>query len=290
MALPITPELIERTGEALRAGGWRYTPRQLYYAACAAVETPPARSPANTEMALGVVLILLGLILVGVRIAFIALVTLGGLLVLAGAAARLMRRPPPPGRLLAVSFAAFERELATASPPALIDVAAWSPAPAAAGVTIVCDTVETAAAIDANRAAAGLGDVAVRAGAGHQALTGVAAVAIHDASPRGCALPLELRDAGADVFDAGLRPAWVDSLSFQTLEGAPARLPRDLSGALTDDEIAWLASGRRVELAVLPPERLMRLVTAALQQKRKAHPDAPDTAAPGLLPSLPDLP
>jgi hypothetical protein len=36
MALPVTSELVERAAQGLAEGGWRYTRRQLYYAACAA--------------------------------------------------------------------------------------------------------------------------------------------------------------------------------------------------------------------------------------------------------------
>ena len=36
----ITDSVVAEQAAALHAGGWAFTPRQLYYAACAAVETP----------------------------------------------------------------------------------------------------------------------------------------------------------------------------------------------------------------------------------------------------------
>ena len=287
MTLPVTTEMIERTATALATGGWSFTPRQLYYATCAAAEAPPSASTANGAMALGALLALVALILIHVPVAFVALLVLAGLLILAGAIARLTLRPLP-GRPLAISFAEFQRLLAGLTPPGLVDPVTWTQTPAPGAPILVCDTADAAAAVGANLARAEL-EAAVQVAAHAASLEGASVTALHDASPRGCSLPLELRDARADVLDAGLRPRWVDDPAFQVLEGAPARLPRDLSPLLDDDEIGWLASGRRVELAVLPPERLMRLVRAALAE-RKAHPDATGTDAPGLLPSLPALP
>jgi hypothetical protein len=62
------------------------------------------------------------------------------------------------------------------------------------------------------------------------------------------------------------------------IEGAPARLPRDLSGLLERAEIDWLLSGRRVELATLPPEVAMDRVRAAISQVEPVHDGAPQPA------------
>ena len=59
---------------------------------------------------------------------------------------------------------------------------------------------------------------------------------------------------------------------MQVIQGAPARLPRDLRPLLTDDEITWLLSGRRVELATLSPPRLMGLVRAAREGETQRSP------------------
>jgi hypothetical protein len=105
---------------------------------------------------------------------------------------------------------------------------------------------------------------------------------------------MQLLDSGACVIDAGLRPAWVGGDDVQILEGAPARLPRDLSGALTEDELDWLRSGRRVELAILPPERLMQLVAAAIDYATTALPQRDDRSSRGRpragLTAVPGLP
>ncbi|MFN2581830.1 MAG: hypothetical protein ABR498_03705 [Candidatus Dormibacteria bacterium] len=292
MSLPVTTELIQRTASALGDGGWRYTPRQLYYATCAAAETPHSRGAANGLLALGVLLVLVAFILLRVPVAFVTLLALAGLVLITGAVARFRYRPPS-GRVLAISYAAFERLLRELMLPALIDVGGWRAASLpTTGPVVVCDTDESAAALGANSSLAGMEGVGVLGRARAVGLKGRDVVALHDASPRGCALPLELSDQGANVLDAGLRPRWVDGTGFQELEGAPARLPRDLNPAVDDAEVGWLASGRRVELAVLRPPRLASLATAGLDalQQRKAHPDASQADAPGLLPSLPAFP
>jgi hypothetical protein len=100
-------------------------------------------------------------------------------------------------------------------------------------------------------------------------------VAVHDADPAGCGLPAALRRAGAsDVADAGLRPPVADA-GLQVIEGAPARMPAGIEADLTPVEVAWLRSGRRLELATLTPHAVVELVLAA-------HPPAPV----GLPPSL----
>src|ERR1035438_10401837 len=47
---------------------------------------------------------------------------------------------------------------------------------------------------------------------------------------------------------------------LQLIEGAPARLPRDLSGHLDTAEMDWLRSGTRLECAVETPEQLAQRV------------------------------
>src|SRR5205807_210963 len=108
MALAVTAELITRAAASLSAGGWRYTPKQLYYATCAEAETPATPAAANGAMALGVLCVLLALILIGIRVAFAALLSLGIALIAYGLITRLTRRPVA-GRVLAISFAGFER-------------------------------------------------------------------------------------------------------------------------------------------------------------------------------------
>src|SRR5437660_3167580 len=131
---------------------------------------------------------------------------------------------------------------------------------------VICDTPESAKLINASLPAAHVDWTF--ASTLHPQLSPaggfLSVIALHDASPRGCALPLELADTGVAVIDAGLRPRWVDGTDQQIIEGAPARMPRDLSSVLEEDEITWLAAGQRVELASLPPAQLMQLVKAAV--------------------------
>jgi|GEM_PF-1984870 len=277
MALPVTRSLVEEAGAALAGDGWRYTPRQLYYATCARAETPPSDAVANGEIGLGVLLVLIGLILIGIKVAFVLLVSLGAALVLAGVVGRL-RRPTLTGRLLALSFDEFTSRFGDIELPGLIGpgTAPLAPLPTGAStVTVICDTPETATLVAMNLEKAALGTATVMAApeATTATLAG-RAIVLHDASPRGCALVLDLRDAGLAVEDAGLRPSEVDGPTHQVLEGAPARLPRDLSALLRPDELEWLLAGRRVEVATLPPEVVMDRVIAAIRRPESPRDDA----------------
>lgn len=271
----MTSELIARAGASLGEGGWRYTPRQLYYATCAAAETPP-RSPARNQFALGALLVLVALILLPIHPAAIAVGSLAALSVALGVVSLLTRRPAT-GRSLSVSYQEFEAVLRSdTQPEGLVD----SPLTAGTGpdsITMFCDTATNADAVLANLDRTGSPPVRVLVWNDDVAQRD-AVIALHDASPRGCALPLQLADAGARVVDAGLRPAWVDRDDIQVLEGAPARLPRDLSALLSDEETDWLRSGRRVELATLRPDQLMRLVAAAAEIAR-SQPATADAGA-----------
>ena len=282
---PVTSELIARAGASLAVGGRRYTPRQLYYATCAAAESPP-RSPARNQLALGALLVLVALILLPLRPGAIAAGSLAALsLVLAVVSLVTQRRPA--GRSLAVSYQEFEALLRSDAPPEGLVVAPHTVVADPDSVTLVCDTASNAQAVLANLDHAGAPPVRVLVW-DDQAVQGHTVIALHDASPRGCALPLHLADAGARVVDAGLRPAWVDRDDIQVLEGAPAHLPRDLSSLLTDDETDWLRSGRRVELAVLPPERLLHLVNDGVDRARAVS--SANATPAGVADTLPSLP
>jgi hypothetical protein len=279
MALPVNQSLVEDSAARLAADGWRYTQRQLYYATCARAETPPSNAAANGEIGLGVVLVLVGLILIGIKVAFVVLVSLGAALALAGILGRL-RRPTLTGRLLALSFDEFRGRFGDLELPGLIDPSAALPPPDAADtVTVICDTRDTASMVAANLGRAELSGTAVVAAQDRTAATQSGkAIALHDASPRGCALVLDLRDSGIVVDDAGLRPSEVESPTQQVLEGAPARLPRDLSTLLRPSELDWLLAGRRVEVATFSPEVVMDRVIAAIRRPESLRDEAPRPA------------
>ncbi|HEY6468294.1 MAG TPA: hypothetical protein VI434_00860 [Candidatus Dormibacteraeota bacterium] len=281
MALPVTPLLVEDSAAALAVDGWQYTQRQLYYATCAKAETPASNAASNGEIGLGVLLILVGLILIGIKVAFVLFVSLGVALVLTGIIGRL-RRPVLVGRVLALSFDEFKARFGDLRPAGLIDPAAALPTPdanAAGGTTIICDTTDTASLVAANLAHVEVGSVMVVAAKdGSADAPNGRAIVLHDASPRGCALVLNLRDEGIAAEDAGLRPSDVDGPSHQVIEGAPARLPRDLSTLLRRDEIDWLLSGRRVEVATLTSEVAMASVLAAIRRLDPSRGDDPQQA------------
>ena len=280
MALPVTTSLVEDSAAGLAAGGWRYTQRQLYYATCARAEIPRSDAASNGEVGLGVLMILVGLIFIGIRVVFALFVTLGVALVLAGILGR-MRRPRLTGRVLALSFDEFRTRFGSLQLEGLIPPDADF---ATAGVgdaptRVVTDTPDSAAMIAANAGRAELAALEIVVASRDQpAAPGTRVVVLHDASPRGLALVQDLRDTGVDVVDGGLRPREVDGPTNQVLEGAPARLPRDLSMLLDREEIDWLLSGRRVELATLRPEVAMDRVRAAISQADPLHDGAPQPA------------
>ena len=273
MALPISYALVGRAAVQLADGGWRYTMRQLYYASCAEAEIGPSHAAATGEMALGVLVVLVSLILIAFKPLFGALLALGVLIFLLGLLHRLTYHRPA-GRLLAMSYPEFTQRFGSMQLTGLIrEIQRSATATATGGSVLVCDSAETASAVTANIAKAELQNMTILSASELEEHTTAGSVLVlHDASPRGCALPLDLRDAGYEVVDCGLRPAAVDEQSMQVIQGAPARLPRDLRPLLTDDEITWLLSGRRVELATLSPPRLMGLVRAAREGETQRSP------------------
>jgi hypothetical protein len=92
MALEITDERVAAAASKLHQGGWSYSARQLYYAACAEAETGPIRV-ASGEVGLGVLLILVGAI-TGQRILLEVLGIIGLVLVVVGAVTRVQERRP----------------------------------------------------------------------------------------------------------------------------------------------------------------------------------------------------
>jgi hypothetical protein len=264
MALPISEQLVRRVGGELHAGRWQYTRRQLYYAACAEAEVLPSNAAATGQAGLGAVCILLGLILLGVRPAGYVFLGAGVLLLLSGLTSRL-RRPPVRGRLLALSYPDFCARFATVEPEGLLSGDSTPPETVNdSQVVVMCDNNETAVMVHANLATAGLAAFPV-VQSGDSIATGATAVCVHDASPKGCAVAAELSERGFPVLDAGLRPRQLRAdPDEQVLEGAPARLPRDLSAVLEETEIDWLRSGRRVELATRTPEQVMSLLHDAV--------------------------
>lgn len=88
--------------------------------------------------------------------------------------------------------------------------------------------------------------------------------AVHDASVSGCLLPQTLRgerwfpDTVVRVLDLGLRPRHAQALRLLLARGERTTGPPALRAALTAEEVAWLESGNRAELAVLRPAKLMR--------------------------------
>jgi hypothetical protein len=265
MSLEITDERVASAAARLHQDGWGFSIRQLYYAVCADVETAPTRV-ASGEVGIGVLLILVGAI-TGQRILLEVLGVIGLVFVIVGAVTRVHeRRPLPLGRLLAISYPDFRQRFIDGGRefPGLIDAAHPPDPPAGASPLVVCDRDETAAVIHANRERLQPNASVTTATYLPADLAGRRVVALHDCDPVGCALVVDLREQGADVTDAGINPAELAGRRLQLLEGAPARLPRDLSAHLDTEQTDWLRSGKRLECATETPEQLAQRVQAAI--------------------------
>jgi hypothetical protein len=272
MASRVNDRLVADMAARLRDGSLRFGPRQLYYAVCAVLERPDV-APGAGQIALGVLLMIVTVV-VGILAAsfFIwPLLPVGMAVTGFGLRARRQARSRPTTRTLALGYDEFvagvvEPRRGTPLLDGMVEAAPASAAAAggvSAAVLVVCDRSETAAVLAANGAAA---EVVAEEAAG-AAMAGRRVLAVHDADPRGCALPLRLRAAGAaEVVDLGLRPGHITGRRIPVIEGAPALVPADLSSLLSAAEIVWLADGHRVELAVLPPRELVEVVAAALAE------------------------
>jgi hypothetical protein len=277
MASRVNDRLVADMAARLRDGSLRFGPRQLYYAVCAVLERPDV-APGAGQIALGVLLMIVTLV-VGILAAsfFIwPLLPVGMAVTGFGLRARRQARSRPTTRTLALGYDEFvagvvEPRRGTPLLDGMVEAAPASAAAAggvSAAVLVVCDRSETAAVLAANGAAA---EVVAEEPAG-ATVAGRSVLAVHDADPRGCALPLRLRAAGAaEVVDLGLRPGHITGRRIPVIEGAPALVPADLSSLLSAAEIVWLADGHRVELAVLPPRELVEVVAAALAEGAPAR-------------------
>jgi hypothetical protein len=282
--------LVGDVARRLGAGGYVYTDRQLWYAVCAELE-PPELTRGLAQVVAGVVLIAVGVVFGILATVFVAvLVPIGMVIAGMGVQNRRLERNRPAARALMVSYDAFVREtvdpmrerhsnrLAGLLPADGLPEPEDAPSSLPEGVKLlVCDRGETAALLSALAPPQAPTWRAVVENDAPPFLGHARVFAIHDADPRGCALPLRLAEAGArDVTDAGLRPGQLSGHRLQIIEGAPYVVSAELSRLLTPDEVVWLAMGRRVELAILSPQQL----AVALPGVMGAAPTAPPGAAP----------
>lgn len=254
------PRVVVDAAQDLTAGGLHCTPRQLYYAVCARME-PAEATPGTGQVAAGVLLIavaVVGGILVSI---YLSLALIPGMVITGmGVQRRRAERSLPTTRPLVIGWDEFCAEWLPQA-RAEIDGLVEGPPPSSASesaLLVVCDRADTAAGIAANA-----GDDLAVAVEGEVAVAGRRVLAVHDCDREGCALPLRLRDAGADVVDVMLRPAQVRDRRVQVVEGAPAVVPAVLGGLLDADEVIWLAAGRRVEVAVLSPAEVRDAIERA---------------------------
>lgn len=286
MAGPIPTQLVAAVAARLGEDGHRYSARQLYYAVCAEVE-PPEVTRGSAQAGCGALLVATGVvagILVSIYVGL--LVPIGMLIIGMGVQRRRAEHDRPSTRPLALGYEEFVNDhlapLRQSDPDALGGLAQARDLSDAATATalVVCDRAETAAMVAANLAGRGIAvsdeDTAASRIDGTQRV-----FALHDADPRGCALALRLRNAGADtVVDLGLRPAQLSGRHLQVIEGAPHIVAADVAALLSPDEIVWLAAGRRAEMAILTPREIADAVVAGVAAQKHLQPPG---AAEGVL-------
>jgi hypothetical protein len=127
--------------------------------------------------------------------------------------------------------------------------------------------------------------------------------ALHDASPDGCQLPLDLREPGwfpepsVRVVDLGLQPETVRRLELPWIPGSPVQWPSwtpELIELLSYEDRRWLAVGNVFELAALPSAHLMRVAYEGIvaagpndgSDRDPAYDDAPWTGVAAWFKSL----
>jgi hypothetical protein len=269
----VNERLLADQAARLGAGGLSYTPRQLYYAVCGALERP-AVTVGTSQAILGAVLTVIGVVLGVLASVYLVLLVIVGVVVTAmGLQNRRRELNRPSTRALALSWDEFStiaiqpwRSGAT-PPPAglLLDEAIPAPPEDGELPLVVCDRRETATLLAAINGTAGFAVRAVYEGDAGRLVSAHRVFSLHDCDPSGCGLPLRLRDNGAsEVVDIGLRPSQIAERRAQVIEGAPAMVPREIAAVLLPDEMVWLAEGRRVELAVLTPQELLEGVRRAV--------------------------
>jgi hypothetical protein len=274
----INERLVADQAARLGVGGLSYTPRQLYYAVCAALERPQV-TVGTSQLAGGILLAVVGVVFGALASVYlIALVIIGVVVAGMGVQNRRREHNRPTTRPLALGYDDFVAGViaprrsglnpAAALPGLLLETGGnghGADAKPESLPVVVCDHAETAALLEAINGTAGFAVRALAEQDAARSVTGRRVFSLHDCDPSGCGLPLRLRDMGAaEVVDIGLRPAQIARRHAQVIEGAPAIVPRETAAVLTPDEMVWLAEGRRVELAVLTPQELLEGVRRSI--------------------------
>jgi hypothetical protein len=273
----VNERLVADQAARLGVGGLSYTPRQLYYAVCAALERPQV-TVGTSQLAGGILLTVLGVVFGALASVYlIALVVIGAVVTGMGVQSRRREHNRPTSRPLALGYDDFVAGViaprrtglnAEALPGLLLETGGnghGADAKPESLPVVVCDHAETAALLEAINGTAGFAVRALAEADAAQGIRGRRVFSLHDCDPSGCGLPLRLRDTGAsEVVDIGLRPAQIARRHAQVIEGAPAIVPRETAAVLTPDEMVWLAEGRRVELAVLTPQELLEGVRRSI--------------------------
>jgi hypothetical protein len=273
----VNERLVTDQAARLGVGGLSYTPRQLYYAVCAALERPHV-TVGTSQAVLGAILTIVGVVFgVLASVYLIALVIIGVVVTAMGLQNRRREHARPTTRPLAIGYDDFvagviaPRQSGADELPGLLLHAAESNGHGAEDLRpeshpiVVCDHPETTALLDAINGTAGFAVRAVSEAGAARVIRGRRVFSLHDCDPSGCGLPLRLRDMGAaEVVDIGVRPAQIARRHAQVIEGAPAIVPRETAAVLTPDEMVWLAEGRRVELAILTPQELLEGVRRSI--------------------------
>ena len=273
----VNERLLADQAARLGVGGLSYTPRQLYYSCCAAMERPQV-TVGTSQLAGGILLTVVGIVFGALASVYlIALVIIGVVVAGMGVQNRRREHNRPTSRPLAIAYDDFVAGViaprrsglsAAALPGLLLETGSNghnADAKPESLPIVVCDHEETATLLEAINGTAGFAVRALAEQDAARSISGRRVFSLHDCDPSGCGLPLRLRDSGAaEVVDIGLRPAQIARRHAQVIEGAPAIVPRETAAVLTPDEMVWLAEGRRVELAVLTPQELLEGVRRSI--------------------------
>jgi len=100
---------------------------------------------------------------------------------------------------------------------------------------------------------------------------------VHDASPEGCGIPLQMRDekwfpeTSIQVVDLGLRPKHAVDLKLFAVNGGARALDPALKQAFPAEESEWLEAGNRSELSSLRSAKLMRSIYQGFARVNQAE-------------------
>ncbi len=109
---------------------------------------------------------------------------------------------------------------------------------------------------------------------------------LHDCTPRGIALTHHLKtnpnwfaNSSVQIFDLGLTPQQVlgsKNLYIQSSEESAKnaqQMPSEVRSSLSATELAWLDSGKYVEIESFTPQKILQVITQGIAKSRDPNSD-----------------